>query len=252
MMYMVSCSADKTVIVWDSIKWIPVQVYKYHRGEVYTVDQIDSDTLVSGSYDGRLQIWKISTGDTLKIINVEAWVNTLLVTSNKLLVCGLSSPVENIRLYNYSTGDLVQSLGGHDATQPVLSLELLSEPFMGSGSWDKKVIIWNLATYTVKFNLTGHTTIVTCLKRISSRHLASADFGGTILIWDWLSGKMLQTLIGHNDALESSSLDLLNVETLLSGSRDRTVQFWNLQNETWSRNQTLNLTYSISALVMLS
>ena len=173
----------------ESNKWLFNISSSYEVQSVSLIDNSDKTYRIDTKFN---HIFKI--GDTLKIINVEAWVNTLLVTSNKLLVCGLSSPVENIRLYNYSTGNLVQSLDGHDATQPVLSLELLSDQFMGSGSWDKKVIIWDLAAYTIKLNLTGHTTLVTCLKRLSSHYLASADFGGTILIWDWLSGERTQTL----------------------------------------------------------
>jgi WD40 repeat protein len=62
-----------------------------------------------------IRIWKISTGETLKIINVNAQVNSVRVFSieYKQIVCGTSN---NLQIYNYETGSLIQTLNGHSSS----------------------------------------------------------------------------------------------------------------------------------------
>ena len=68
--YVASASQDKTVIIWDTLTWTSIQRYTNHTNAVYSLDQIDNDTMASGSKDKTIRIWRISTGQTLKIINV--------------------------------------------------------------------------------------------------------------------------------------------------------------------------------------
>jgi WD40 repeat protein len=68
--YVASASQDNTVNVWNTLTWTSIRTYTNHSGWVFSLDQIDNDTMVSGSKDNRIRIWRISTGETLKIINV--------------------------------------------------------------------------------------------------------------------------------------------------------------------------------------
>jgi WD40 repeat protein len=67
----------------DTLTWTSIQRYTNHTNTVYSVDQIDNDTMVSGSYDKTIRIWKISTGETLKTINVSTSVYVVRVFSIK-------------------------------------------------------------------------------------------------------------------------------------------------------------------------
>ena len=58
--YVASASADKTVNVWDTLTWTSIQRYTNHTMTVFSLDQIDNDTMVSGSDDRTIQIWKIT------------------------------------------------------------------------------------------------------------------------------------------------------------------------------------------------
>ncbi len=162
--YVASASADKTVNVWDSLTWTSIQRYTSHTNNVNSLDQIDNDTMVSGSDDKTIRIWKISTGETLNIINVNAVVNVVRVFSieYKQIVCGNVGKSSNLQIFSYNTSDLIQTLSGHTST--VNSIEILSEQFMASGGGDKSVIIWDLSSYSIKYNLVGHTFSVYCIK----------------------------------------------------------------------------------------
>jgi WD40 repeat protein len=244
--YVASASNDTTINVWDPNTWLSIRHYKNHSKMVFGLDQIDNDTIASVSLDRTIHVWSISTGKTLKIINagLAHYVKTL---SNGLIVCGLASTFNNLMIYNYSSGELVNSLNGHNDS--VESIEVLNEKFLASGSLDSKVIIWDLKRNLSKFILIGHNKGVTCLKRVSSNLLASADSNGSIIIWDWSTGSIHHILKGHTSTLWRSSLDLFDHQTLISGSNDKKIKFWNIFNGTLM--QTLDSDINIIAIATI-
>ena len=86
-----SASHDTTVNVWETLTWTSIRKYTNHSGWVRSVDQIDNDTIVSGSDDQTIRIWRISTGETLKIINITFWGYSVKTLSNGLIACEMSS-----------------------------------------------------------------------------------------------------------------------------------------------------------------
>jgi WD40 repeat protein len=239
--YVASASQDNTVNVWNTLTWTSIQRYTNHTNWVYSLDQIDNDTMVSGSQDKTIRIWRISTGDTLKIINVNTAVLAVRVFSieNKQIVCGKSGGSNNLHIYNYETSALIRTLIGH--SNNVYSIEIMSEQFMASGGQDKSVLIWDLFSYSIKYTLIGHNSSVTCIKRLSSNLIASGDLAGRIIVWNWSTGKRIFNLNGHTNRLELNSLDLYDEQTLISGSFDRTVKFWNLTNGTLIRSINVDI-----------
>jgi len=182
-------------------------------------------------------------------------VNSVRVLLNgQQIACGLGGLSGiNLRIYNYTTGDLVQSLQGH-YNGNVYPIEILNEQFMASGGSDSKIIIWDLATFSIKYNLSGHEQSVLCIKRLSSNLMASLgeDYNtdqGTINIWNWLTGELVFVLSDHSGPFSHYSLDLYDEETLISVSGDQTVKFWNISNG--ELIQTINTNYAIHAIVTL-
>ncbi len=237
------------VYVWNVLTLTSIQTYTNHTNWIRSLDQIDNDTMVSGSDDKTIRIWKISTGETLNIINVKAVVNVVRVFSieHKQIVCGLNDNSNNLQFYNYETGDLIRTLNGH--SNNVLSIEMLSEQYMAGSGDDQKVIIWDLSLYTIKFTLVGHTSSVLCNKRLSSHLMASGDWNGLIIVWNWLTGERIFNLNGHTNAINLNSFDLYDDQTLISGSLDKTVKLWNITNGESFRS--IDADIQITALAML-
>ena len=170
------------------------------------------------------------------------------MTTNKFSIDnGKSGSSSNLQIYNYETGDLVRTLIGH--SYGVYSIEMLSDQFMAGGGWDEKVIIWDLFSYSIKYNLTGNTSAINCIKRLSSNLIASGDYIGKINVWNWLNGNQIFKLTGHTNAIYLNSLDLYDDQTLISGSLDQTFRFWNISNGTLI--QSINADIEINALAML-
>ena len=58
--------------------------------------------------------------------------------------------------------------------------------------------------------------------------MASGDDKGLIIIWNWLNGSLVHRLNANTRYL--SSIDLYDDQTLISGSWDNRIKFWNITN----------------------
>jgi WD40 repeat protein len=233
--YVATCSEDRTVKIWNvssSFDWTLITTYSQHSSDVYALEWLDNDTLVSaGWYDKTIKLWSLTTGQTKRTIQTNQYVYSLkLLNTNIHLAAGLNN---TINIYNINDGNLVSSLKGH--TSYVLDLVQISADLLASSSGDETVRIWNLTTNTCKFILTGHTRDVWGLKQITPSILASGSKDNTINLWDIASGQLIRTLTGHTDAIWFS-VDLLNNgQTLVSGSLDESIKLWN-----WSTGECLS------------
>jgi WD40 repeat protein len=225
--YVATCSWDATAKIWNvssSFNWTLITTYSQHSSPVGALEWLDNDTLASGGYsDKTIKLWSLTTGQTKRTIQTNEYVYSLkLLNTNIHLAAGL---YKDINIYNINDGNLVSSLKGH--TSWVYDLVQISNELLASSSNDKTVRIWNLTTNTCKFILTGHTSYVFGLKQITPNILASGSSDTTIKLWDITSGQLIRTLMGHTNGI-NWSIDLLNSQTLVSGSWDQTIR-WNNQ-----------------------
>jgi WD40 repeat protein len=232
--YVATCSEDKTVIIWNvysSLIWIFITTYSQHSSSVRALEWLDKDTLASaGQTEKTIKLWSATTGQTKRTIQTNEWVFSLTMLNTKIhLAAGLD---RDINIYNINDGNLVSSLNGH--TGSVYDLVQISADLLASsGGADYTVRIWNLTTNTCKFILTGHTDGVYGLKQITSSILASGSYE-QIKLWDITTGQLIRNLRGHTSLIHYS-LDLLNSQTLVSGSQDQTIKLWN-----WSTGECLS------------
>ena len=57
-------------------------------------------------------------------------------------------------------------------------------------------------------------------------------------------------LTGHTSGLFLTSLDLFDEQTVISGSLDQTIKFWNISNR-FELIQTINTSFRIGALAVI-
>jgi WD40 repeat protein len=83
-------------------------------------------------------------------------------------------------------------LKGHE--RGVISLAVLSDNRIASGSLDKSIRIWDLTTQAVVQVLQGHEAEVTGLALLSSGALASVSADHTVKLWNVETGRMAENL----------------------------------------------------------
>ena len=144
-----------TVKIWNvsNNNWNLIRTYSNHTGSLYALEYINEDTLASGATDNTIQIWSINTGVKIISINVGEGVLSLKLLNSSFIACGTYTS-GNINIYNIDTGSIISTLLGHVGY--VEDLVLINCNLLSSSGQDYTVRIWDLTTYTQKFNLIGH------------------------------------------------------------------------------------------------
>ncbi|MBE9245208.1 serine/threonine protein kinase [Microcystis aeruginosa LEGE 00239] len=98
--------------------------------------------------------------------------------------------------------------------------------YLASGSKDRTIKIWEVATGKGLRTLTGHSGVVLSVAYSpDGRYLASGSKDRTIKIWEVATGKGLRTLTGHSGVVLSVAYSP-DGRYLASGSQDKTIKIW--------------------------
>ncbi|KAI2651642.1 Guanine nucleotide-binding protein subunit beta-2-like 1 [Labeo rohita] len=166
-----SASRDKTVIMWkltrDETNYgIPQRALRGHSHFVSdVVISSDGQFALSGSWDGTLRLWDLTTGTTTRrfVGHTKDVLSVAFSADNRQIVSG--SRDKTIKLWN--------TLGVCN-----------NNPIIVSCGWDKMVKVWNLANCKLKTNHIGHTGFLNTVT------------DGQAMLWDLNEGKHLYTLDG--------------------------------------------------------
>lgn len=223
----------------------------------------DGSILAAGGGNDPLRIWNPKTGDLVQAIN-EPWVSAMTFTPSgqTLIFAGYQ---RSIRLWNFQLGKENGRLDGHKSAIKALAVSP-DTTTIASGSQDGLICLWNMENKRKVIELTGHTDEVTALafSPIDSNLFASAgsdrvihlwsvetneakikiDAGCSVFAiafspdgktlfsagddhlirrWDVANGKPKGVFKGHGGIVVSL---IANKDTLISGSLDRTIRFW--------------------------
>lgn len=141
--------------------------------------QFDDQYLMTGSYDGKVRIWDVESGELIRALEGHRMAVSALKFDNLKLIT--ASRDQTVRVWNYRTGDCVCTFRGHEG--PVLCIDC-DNRLIASGSADKNIKVWNFASKTC-FTLRGHTDWVQSVKvHSSSSTLYSGSQDCTIRMWD--------------------------------------------------------------------
>jgi WD40 repeat protein len=95
-----------------------------------------------------------------------------------------------------------------------------------SGSWDKDLRVWDLATGCCVQTLMGHTSFVNAVAVAGVKGLAlSGSHDRTVRLWDLDAGTCIRIMEGHRDVVSSVALSAEG-ELAFSGSADKTIRVW--------------------------
>jgi WD40 repeat protein len=117
-----------------------------------------------------------------------------------------------------------ERLEGHTGSINVLCLAPNGR--LASGSWDKTIRLWDVATGAETARLEGHSSAVLALCLLPDGRIASGSDDNTIRLWDVATGAEAARLVGHTRKV--TALCLLADGRIASGSWDKTIRLWDL------------------------
>lgn len=131
-------------------------------------------------------------------------------------------PIPHRTWHNY------QTVSGHAAWVTSVAVDPSNE-FLATGSLDKTIKFWDLATLNLKMTLTGHIGGVQDLT-ISQRnpYLYSCCDAKQVLCWDLTRNTIVRSFHGHHSGVYSVALHP-TLDILVSGGRDSVARVWDIR-----------------------
>ncbi len=124
-------------------------------------------------------------------------------------------------------GALIRTLSGHTMSVEAVAITKDGSRVV-SGSSDKTLKVWDLASGQELHTLSGHTDHVNAVTVTNDgERLVSSDYYGTFKVWDLASGQELHTLSGHFHVVTAVTVTP-DGSRVVSGFLDGTIEVWEL------------------------
>ncbi|MFW9820649.1 MAG: serine hydrolase, partial [Candidatus Thorarchaeota archaeon] len=199
----------------------------------------DGQTLASGSHDGSIKIWDISSGEVLNTLQGHYYSVISLAFSpdgSKLASGGWG---KKINIWDLPSGSLIHSW----SISPYIALDLVFSPdgkslAVGRGEWggnfaqpqQNTLYLLNVSNGEILKNFTGHTNAVTSvLFSADGSWMASGSWDNTVKIWNTSTCNEIFSLENHTFIVSSIALSSDEL-TLASGSFDKSINLWNISS----------------------
>lgn len=161
-------------------------------GHTHSVRAISAhgDTLVSGSYDSSVRVWRISTGESLHVLHGHSQKVYSVVLDHKRNRCISGSMDSLVKIWDLNTGSLLYTLEGHSLLVGLLDL---NEERLVSAAADSTLRIWDPETGRCRNTLTAHTGAITCFQHDGQKVISGSE--KTVKMWDITTGQCVQDLL---------------------------------------------------------
>jgi len=161
-------------------------------GHTHSVRAISAhgDTLVSGSYDSTVRVWKISTGEQLHVLHGHSQKVYSVVLDHKRNRCISGSMDSLVKIWDLDTGACIHTLEGHSLLVGLLDLR---DERLVSAAADSTLRIWDPESGKCKSTLMAHTGAITCFQHDGRKVISGSE--KTVKMWDINTGQCIQDLL---------------------------------------------------------
>lgn len=166
-----------------------VRVLNGHNHSVRAI-AAHGDTLVSGSYDCTIRVWKISTGETVHRLQGHTQKVYSVVLDHERNRC-ISGSMDNlVKVWSLDTGSVLFNLDGHSSLVGLLDLQ---ENRLVSAAADSTLRIWDPESGQCKSVLSAHTGAITCFQHDGQKVISGSD--RTLKMWNIKNGEFVKDLL---------------------------------------------------------
>lgn len=231
---LVSVGADSTIKIWHTGALDLIDILHKHQGNVHCVAFTpDGQSLATGGDDRKILFWNLrdrQVENTLCLDDTAAH-SMVLSQDGKILVTGSYRKIKVWHLtssYNKKKQQEIQpihTLRGHSHIVNSLAMSANAK-YLVSGSQDKTIRVWNLATGELIHTLKSHREGVYAVALSPDEQIiASGSADKTIKLWHLETGELLGTFSGHANTV-TALVFTASGEMLVSGSLDKTIKIW--------------------------
>lgn len=181
--YIVSCSKDTTICLWDQATGDFLQKLSGHRGPVNAV-QLRGDLVVSASGDGVAKLWNLTSGLCIKEFPSKDRGMACVEFSpdSRTILAGGNDQV--VYQFDTTTGELVRELNGHKGLVRSLHLDSANGRVV-SGSYDTSVKAYDMATGQNIVDFMGWTTSWILSAKADYRRIVATSQDSRAVVMDF-------------------------------------------------------------------
>jgi len=235
-----SCSRDKTLILWNLIRdetnyGIAKKRLEGHNHFVSdVVMSSDGQFALSGSWDSTLRLWDLQAGKTTRTFvgHTKDVLSVAFSADNRQIVSG--SRDKSIKLWN-TLGQCKYTIKDECHEEWVSCVRFspnTQNPIIVSCGWDKLVKVWNLTNCRIKTNHIGHHGFLNTVTVSPDGSLcASGGKDGMAMLWDLNEGKHLYTLPTDGMPVMINSLCFSPNRYWLCAATGPSIKIWDLESK---------------------
>jgi WD40 repeat protein len=222
---------DTSVRVWDVATNKLAFELKGHTNTVDSVVFLDDSHLISSGWDGKIILWDVTTGQSLRTFAGHTdRIYKLALSPDKTRLLSASAD-GTVGMWDVASGDLIRSYKVPDADPKSDDFNGVAfapdgQTFATAGA-DKMVRVWDANTDRLIMTLSGHAeTVNEVLYSPDGTRITSSSWDDTVRLWDAKTGTEVRRITGHNG--NTFGLAYIDDRYLLTTSQDTTVRLWDV------------------------
>jgi len=181
--YIVTCSKDVSICVWDRHTGAMLKQLRGHAGPVNAV-QMRGNIIVSCSGDFKVKLWNIDTGKNIKELagHTKGLACSQFSEDSRFIASAGNDKI--IRIWDANTGECLKNIAAHDNLVRSLHIDSVSGRLI-SGSYDQDIKVFDMATGSLILDFPKwHSSWVLAAKS-DYRRIISTGQDPKILIMDF-------------------------------------------------------------------
>lgn len=174
------------------------------QGHMHSVRAIAAfcDTLVSGSYDTTVRVWKISTGELVQRLQGHTQKVYSVVLDYDRKRCMSGSMDNLVKVWSLETGNCLFNLEGHSSLVGLLDLR---DDRLVSAAADSTLRVWDPQTGRCVHEMSAHTGAITCFAHDGDKVISGSD--RTLKMWNTQTGECVRDLLTDLSGVWQVSFD---------------------------------------------